>query len=107
MVGSRRVRRRGRSSSRKRISRRIDPSTSPIGGIAIGRDQQRHVVVASRVGDAEAQRHRVEEGRLRHHHATAAEVGRERKSVVWGKSVSGRVTRGGRRILKKKHKDKK
>src|SRR3546814_13219990 len=34
--------------------------------------------------------------------ATAAEV-RERKSVVEGKSVAGRVDFGGRRILKKKN----
>src|SRR3546814_19911554 len=33
-----------------------------------------------------------------------SERDRDRKSVVWGKRVSGRVDLGGRRILKKKNK---
>ncbi len=39
-------------------------SAPAIGGIAPGRNQQRHMVVRARVGDAEADRHEIEEWRI-------------------------------------------
>ena len=40
-------------------------STAPIGAVAVGREQQRHMVVLVRAGDAEADHHLVQEARLR------------------------------------------
>src|SRR3546814_5830164 len=37
-----------------------------------------------------------------HHLGLVGHLGKDRKSVVWGKSVSVRVDLGGRRVIKKK-----
>src|SRR3546814_17318090 len=80
-------------------------------GIAPGADRavdlahvvvQQHIGRAGRVGSEGGADERTAGQVALHHVGLAIFVEEDRKSVVWGKSVSGRVTLGGRRILNKK-----
>src|SRR5688572_33345939 len=73
---------------RNLIARRI--SAPPVGGIAVGREQERHVVVLGRLGDTEAHRDYIQEGRIAELHTHLAQIvpGMEAQLVFAGLKVS-------------------
>src|SRR5271166_1453981 len=63
-----------RSTETRSLYRSSRSSASPIGGVAPRRDQQRNMVVGSRIADGEADRHHVEKRRVRELRPLLAEI---------------------------------
>src|SRR5882757_5951763 len=78
------------SISRRSLPRRnliraaMGASASPIGGVAVGGDQQRDMIVPGGVGDAEADHDLIQERRIRQRDTLAGEIAADMKDELIG-----------------------